>query len=65
MRASEGANAAWYGLEALGPGALWIGIVRTRWLEADEGVRRSKRRKCESEDTDERREGECGENAVL
>lgn len=36
--------------------------MRTRWFEAEEGVRRSKRRRCESDDTEERREGECGEN---
>lgn len=38
-----------------------MGIVQTRWLEADAGVRRSKRRKCESLDTELRREGEWGE----
>ena len=42
----------------------WIGILRVRWLEAEGGVRRSKRRRCESEETEERREGEWGENAA-
>ena len=38
--------------------------MRTRWFEAEAGVRRSKRRKCESLETEERREGEYGEKAV-
>ena len=42
-----------------------MGIVRTRWLDAEEGVRRSKRRRCESDDTAVRREGLWGEKAVL
>ncbi len=50
-----------FGLLAEGCWAEWIGMVRTRWLEAELGVRRSKRRKRESEETEERREGECGE----
>ena len=66
MRASFGGNApAGPGICAedswVGAWAEWIGIVRTRWLEAEAGVRRSKRRKCESLETEERREGECGE----
>jgi len=44
--------------------AEWIGIVRTRWLEAELGVRRSKRRRWESAETEERMEGEWGENEV-
>jgi len=50
------------------PGALgrgeWIAMLETRWLEAEVGVRRSKIRRCESEETEERIEGECGEKAV-
>jgi len=42
-----------------------MGMVRTRWLEAEEGVRRSKRRRWESLDTEERREGVCGEKEAL
>jgi hypothetical protein len=40
-------------------------MVRVRWLEAEEGVRRSKRRNWESEETEERREGEWGVKAAL
>ena len=39
-------------------------MVNVRWLDAEEGVRRSKRRSCESEDTAERMEASCGENAA-
>lgn len=42
-----------------------MGIRATRWFEADAGVRKSNIRRCESEDTDEIMEGECGEKAVL
>lgn len=52
----------WIPLGLFGP---WIGIRCTRWLEAEAGVRRSKTRRCESEVTEERTEGECGEKAVL
>ena len=41
-----------------------MGIRLTKWLEAEEGVRRSKMRRCESELTEERMEGEWGEKAV-
>jgi hypothetical protein len=43
----------------------WIGIERIRWLDAEAGVRRSKTRRVESEETDEMIDGECGEKAVL
>ena len=33
-------------------------MARVRWLEAEGGVRRSKRRKCESDDTEDRMDGE-------
>lgn len=36
-----------------------------RWFETEAGVRRSKIRRCESEETEERREGECGEKEAL
>lgn len=36
-------------------------MVRVRWLEAEDGVRRSKTRRWESEDTDVRMEEEWGE----
>ena len=39
-------------------------MVRVRWFEAEGGVRRSKSRRWESEETAERREGECGEKAA-
>jgi hypothetical protein len=42
-----------------------MGIRCTKWLDADAGVRRSKIRKCESEDTEETIDGECGEKALL
>lgn len=35
--------------------------MRVRWLEAEDGLRRSKTRRCESEDTEVRMESECGE----
>lgn len=46
-------------------GGPWIGINATRWLEAEAGVRRSKIRQWESEETEERMEGEWGDHAVL
>lgn len=66
VRASLGGKgpAREVGVGVLGEGccwAEWIGIVRTRWLEAELGVRRSKRRRRESEEAEERREGEWGE----
>ena len=39
-------------------------MLSVRWFEALAGVRRSKRRKCESLLTEDRREGECGEKAA-
>jgi hypothetical protein len=50
-------------LEAWGRG-VWMGIEETRWFAAEVGVRRSKMRRWESEETAERMEGECGLNAV-
>lgn len=41
-----------------------MGMLEMRWLEADVGVRRSKMRRWESEETEETRDGECGEKAV-
>lgn len=41
------------------------GIVSVRWFVAEAGVRRSKMRRCESEETLERRDGLCGENEAL
>lgn len=41
--------------------AAWRGMVRTRWLDAEDGVRRSKRRRWESDETAERRAGSWGE----
>ena len=41
-----------------------MGIVRVRWFVAEDGVRRSKTRRWESEDTEERIEGEWGEKEV-
>lgn len=39
-------------------------MVSVRWLDAEEGVRRSKRRRWESEDTAERTEASWGEKAA-
>lgn len=44
-----------------GRGAAWSGMARVRWLDAEDGARRSKRRRWESEETEEKTEGECGE----
>ena len=51
------------GVEA-GEGGVCRGMVRTRWFDAEEGVRRSKSRKRESEDTALRRDGEVGWKVV-
>lgn len=40
-------------------------MSETKWLEAEGGVRRSNILRCESEETDDMTEGECGEKAVL
>lgn len=40
-------------------------MVAVRWYFAEEGVRRSKMRRCESEDTAEIRAGLDGQNAAL
>lgn len=45
-------------------GAVCKGMEQVRWFEAEDGVRRSNIRRWESEETDERIEGECGENEV-
>lgn len=70
VKASEGAKPG--RLEPMGLGwpgtgarAAWMGIEATRWLDAEAGVRRSKMRRWESEETEERMEGEWGEKAVL
>jgi hypothetical protein len=42
-----------------------MGMRWTRWFEADGGVRRSNIRRCESDETEERIDGECGEKALL
>jgi hypothetical protein len=75
VKASEGAKPGVGRLEPIGlemgedeePAARaeWIGMFWTRWFEAEAGVRRSKIRRWESEETEERMEGECGEKAVL
>lgn len=53
------------GLKLVGFGgavlAAWRGMVRTRWLDAEDGVRRSKRRRWESDETADRRAGWWGE----
>lgn len=60
------------GLPAARPGltpgwapAAWTGIVETRWYLAEEGVRRSKIRRCESEETADIRAGLEGQKDVL
>lgn len=45
-------------------GVWWTGISATRWYLAEVGVRRSKRRRRESEETAERRAGFRGEKVV-
>jgi hypothetical protein len=68
VRASEGGKAGRLEPMAAGPvraGAEWIATEATRWLDAEAGVRRSKMRRVESEETEERMEGLWGEKAVL
>lgn len=68
VRASEGGEAGvWVMVADLkgGVGGVWMGMARVRWFEAEGGVRRSKMRRCESEETEERIEGEWGEKEVL
>ena len=68
VRASEGGEAGvWIPayLLVVSPWGVWMGMARVRWFEAEGGVRRSKMRRCESEETEERSEGECGEKEVL
>ena len=70
VRASEGWKAAGGRLEPTGwmfeawGSGVWMGIEETRWFAAEVGVRRSKMRRWESEETEERMEGEWGLNAV-
>lgn len=45
-------------------GVWWTGMSATRWYLAEVGVRRSKRRRRESEETAERRAGFRGEKVV-
>lgn len=42
----------------------WRGMVNVKWFDAEEGVRRSKSRSCESEDTAERVNESWGEKAA-
>lgn len=53
------------GMPGRGRGSACSGMLSVRWLEAEGGVRRSKRRRCESEETAERSEGEWGEKEAL
>lgn len=46
-------------------GAEWMEMEATRWLDALAGVRRSKTRRVESLETEDRMEGLWGEKAVL
>lgn len=57
VRHSEGGKDCRAGKPGAG-GAPWIGMRWTRWLDAEAGVRRSKIRRCESDETEERTEGE-------
>lgn len=50
---------------AAAAGDAWMEMLATRWLEALAGVRRSKMRRVESLETEDRMEGLCGEKAVL
>lgn len=66
MRASDGGVEAGAGERPCfkGPAELtppWMGICIVRWFEAELGVRRSKTRVYESELTQERTSGECGD----
>lgn len=68
VRTSAGGLAAGPGRPTPGWGpepAAWTGIVETRWYFADEGVRRSKMRRCESEETAEMRAGLEGQKEAL
>jgi hypothetical protein len=62
VKHSEGGK-VWVGRELIVGGGPWMGIRCTRWFDAEAGVRRSKMRRWESDDTEERMEGECGEKA--
>jgi hypothetical protein len=68
VRASEGGKPGRFEPMAEGEGragAEWMEIVATRWFAALAGVRRSKTRRVESLETEERMEGLWGEKAVL
>jgi hypothetical protein len=68
VRDSEGGKAGRFEPIADGEGragAEWMEMEATRWLEALAGVRRSKTRRVESLETEERMEGLWGEKAVL
>lgn len=68
VSASDGGHAAGGapGFPGIGEaGAAWMGIWRVRWFDAEAGVRRSYTRRYESEETQERISGECGEKEAL
>lgn len=46
-------------------GAEWTGMLVVRWYFAEDGVRRSKMRRCESEETAEMRAGLDGQKEAL
>lgn len=49
----------------MGPwGGAWAGMTVVRWYLAETGVRRSKMRMCESEETHEMMAGLVGEKAA-
>jgi hypothetical protein len=68
VRASEGGKPERFEPMAEGEGRAgeeWMEMEATRWLDALAGVRRSKTRRVESLETEERIEGLWGEKAVL
>ena len=61
VKASVGGMPGWEGRPGRERGGVCKGIERVRWLAADAGVRRSNMRRRESDETEERTEGEWGE----
>lgn len=69
VRISAGGEAAAAAALGLGgaatAGGAWTGMAETRWYLAEEGVRRSKMRRKESEETAEMSAGFEGQKEVL
>ena len=61
VKASVGGMPGGEGRPGRERGGACKGMERVRWLDAEAGVRRSKMRRWESEEREDRREGEWGE----